>query len=342
MKKYIDKKIFVFFAALIFLAVLFAVNVFYGSVDIPGADVLSILCGGEPEREVWRLIVVETRLPQAITALLAGAAISVAGLMLQTLFGNALAGPEVLGINSGAGLGVAVVMLLSQSLFVAGDMGAGGYATILLGAFAGAAVVITVVLLLSSILKSKLFLLVAGVAVSYLASSAISILNYFSTSEGVHSYMIWGMGSFSAVSMEQLPVFASIVMGLLLFSLAMIKPLNALLLGDVYARNLGVNVKNARLLLLVVTGMLTAVVTAFCGPVAFIGLAVPHIARLLLGSNNHRVLLPGTIITGAAIALLCNIVCQIPGESGLLPLGAITPLIGAPVIIYVLLRHKGV
>ena len=342
MKKYIDKKIFVFFAALIFLAVLFAVNVFYGSVDIPGADVLSILCGGEPEREVWRLIVVETRLPQAITALLAGAAISVAGLMLQTLFGNALAGPEVLGINSGAGLGVAVVMLLSQSLFVAGDMGVGGYATILLGAFAGAAVVITVVLLLSSILKSKLFLLVAGVAVSYLASSAISILNYFSTSEGVHSYMIWGMGSFSAVSMEQLPVFASIVMGLLLFSLAMIKPLNALLLGDVYARNLGVNVKNARLLLLAVTGMLTAVVTAFCGPVAFIGLAVPHIARLLLGSNNHRVLLPGTIITGAAIALLCNIVCQIPGESGLLPLGAITPLIGAPVIIYVLLRHKGV
>lgn len=342
MKKYIDKKIFVFFAALIFLAVLFAVNVFYGSVDIPGADVLSILCGGEPEREVWRLIVVETRLPQAITALIAGAAISVAGLMLQTLFGNALAGPEVLGINSGAGLGVAVVMLLSQSLFVAGDMGAGGYATILLGAFAGAAVVITVVLLLSSILKSKLFLLVAGVAVSYLASSAISILNYFSTSEGVHSYMIWGMGSFSAVSMEQLPVFASIVMGLLLFSLAMIKPLNALLLGDVYARNLGVNVKNARLLLLAVTGMLTAVVTAFCGPVAFIGLAVPHIARLLLGSNNHRVLLPGTIITGAAIALLCNIVCQIPGESGLLPLGAITPLIGAPVIIYVLLRHKGV
>lgn len=342
MKKYIDKKIFVFFAAFIFLAVLFAVNVFYGSVDIPGADVLSILCGGEPEREVWRLIVVETRLPQAITALLAGAAISVAGLMLQTLFGNALAGPEVLGINSGAGLGVAVVMLLSQSLFVAGDMGAGGYATILLGAFAGAAVVITVVLLLSSILKSKLFLLVAGVAVSYLASSAISILNYFSTSEGVHSYMIWGMGSFSAVSMEQLPVFASIVMGLLLFSLAMIKPLNALLLGDVYARNLGVNVKNARLLLLAVTGMLTAVVTAFCGPVAFIGLAVPHIARLLLGSNNHRVLLPGTIITGAAIALLCNIVCQIPGESGLLPLGAITPLIGAPVIIYVLLRHKGV
>ena len=342
MKKYIDKKIFVFFAALIILAVLFAVNVFYGSVDIPGADVLSILCGGEPEREVWRLIVVETRLPQAITALLAGAAISVAGLMLQTLFGNALAGPEVLGVNSGAGLGVAVVMLLSQSMFVAGDMGATGYATILLGAFAGAAVVMTVVLFLSSILKNKLFLLVAGVAVSYLASSAISILNYFSTSEGVHSYMIWGMGSFSAVSMEQLPVFVSIVMGLLLFSLAMIKPLNALLLGDVYARNLGVNVKNARLMLLAITGMLTAVVTAFCGPVAFIGLAVPHIARLFLGCNNHRVLLPGTIITGAAIALLCNIVCQIPGESGLLPLGAITPLIGAPVIIYVLLRHKGV
>lgn len=341
MKKYIDNKIVVLFAALLVLVILFAVNVFFGSVDIPCTDVFSILCGGEPEREVWRLIVVETRLPQAVTALLAGAAISVAGLMLQTLFGNALAGPEVLGINSGAGLGVAVVMLLSQSLFVAGEMGLAGYATILFGAFFGAAVIITVVLFLSSILKNKLFLLVAGVAVSYLASSAISILNYFSTSEGVHSYMIWGMGSFSSVSMQQLPLFASIVIGLLFLSLTMIKPLNALLLGDIYARNLGINVKNVRLFLLVITGMLTAVVTAFCGPVAFIGLAVPHIARLFLGSNNHRVLLPGTIITGAAIALLCNIICQMPGESGLLPLGAITPLIGAPVIIYVLLRHKG-
>lgn len=342
MKKYVDRRFLALTVAFFMLLALFALNMFYGTVDIPSADVLSILSGGECEREAWRLIVLETRLPQAVTALFAGAAISVAGLLLQTLFGNPLAGPEVLGINSGAGLGVAVVMLLSHGLLAVGEMGLAGYTALLLGAFAGAGAIIVVILFLSSVLKNKLYLLIAGVAVSYLASSAISVLNYFATSEGVHSYMIWGMGSFSAVSYAQMPVFVTIVTVLLLLALALMKPLNALLLGDTYARNLGVNVKRVRAAVLAVTGMLAAVITAFCGPVAFIGLAVPHIARLFLKSNNHRLLLPGTMITGAAVALLCNIICQLPGESGLLPLGAITPLIGAPVIIYVVLRSKGV
>jgi iron complex transport system permease protein len=318
---------------------LFMLNLFCGSVDIPFGDVLSVLAGGG-ERESWRLIVLETRLPQAVTALLSGAAISVVGLLLQTLFNNPLAGPEVLGINSGAGLGVALVMLFAQGVFAFGGMTLAGFLAVIAGATAGAAAVMALILFLSSRLRNKVFLLIAGVAVGYLVSSLVSVLNYFATSEGVHSYLIWGMGSFSAVSSGQLVFFAIPVLLLLAASLLMMKPLNALLLGDAYAHNLGVNVKYVRTALLAISGMLTAVVTAFCGPVAFLGLAVPHLTRMLLGSNNHNVVLPGTVLTGASVALLCNLICQLPGESGLLPLGAITPLVGAPVIIYVVLKDK--
>ena len=327
------------FAALV-LVLLFMSNLFLGSVRIPFTDVLSVLAGGEPERESWRLIVLETRLPQAITALLSGAAVSVAGLLLQTLFKNPLAGPEVLGINGGAGLGVAVVMLMAEGVFAVAGTGIAGYAAIFTGAFIGASLIIAVILFLSSMLRNKVLLLVVGVAVGYLASSLITVLNYFATAEGVHSYLIWGMGSFGAVSMEQLPFFALPTIVLLLVSLFMMKPLNVVLLGDAYAYNLGVNVKTVRNILLAVVGMLTAVVTAFCGPIAFIGLAVPHMARLLLKTNNHRMLVPGTLLVGSMVALVCNIICQLPGESGLLPLGAITPLIGAPVIIYVVLKNR--
>lgn len=340
MKECIDKRVVMFPLLLVLVVSLFFANLFWGAVDIPCGDVLSILLGGECDREAWRLIVLETRLPQAVTAMLSGAAISVAGLLLQTLFNNPLAGPEVLGINSGAGLGVAVVMLLMQGLFVVGGMGVACYLAVFAGAFAGAAVIIAIILFLSSILKNKVFLLIVGVAVGYLASSLVSVLNYFATSEGVHSYLIWGMGSFGAVSAEQLPLYAVLILLLLLVSLFMMKSLNALLLGDAYAHNLGVNVRTVRGILLAVTGLLTAVVTAFCGPISFLGLAVPHISRLFLDSNNHKLLLPATLLSGALVALLCNLVCQLPGESGLLPLGAITPLVGAPVIIYVVLRNK--
>ena len=339
MRRFIDKKIFAYTLVALLLMLLFAVNLLYGSIDIPGSEVLSILTGGECGRDVWRVVVLETRLPQALTALLAGASISVAGLLLQTLFRNPLAGPEVLGVNSGAGLGVALVMLLVGGVSA---FGLGGYLAVLGGAFAGALFVIMIILLLAMLLRNNMFLLIAGVAVSYMTSSAITLLNYFSTAEGVHSYMVWGMGSFGGVSMGQMPLFASVVLLLLLVSLAMAKPLNALLLGNAYAMNLGVNVKAVRTVALCVTGLLTAVVTAFCGPVSFIGLAVPHIARISMGSNNHRHLIPATIMLGGAVALLCNVVCQLPGESGLLPLGAITPLIGAPVIIYVVIRNRGI
>lgn len=330
----------VMFAIAIALSVLlFAANIFYGSIEIPAADVWELLSGGDNR---WSAIVMDIRLPQAVTALLAGAAISVAGLLLQTLFNNPLAGPEVLGINSGAGLGVAVVMLASQSAAVAASIGAGGYFAILTGAFIGALLVMAVILQLSSMLRSRLYLLVAGVAISYLVSSAISVLNYFATSEGVHSFVVWGMGSLGSVSMEYLPFFSFTIGVLLVLALMMMKPLNALLLGDAYATNLGVSVVRSRIILLCAAGLLTAVVTAFCGPVPFIGLAVPHIARLLLKSDNHRLLLPFSMLLGGVVLLLCNIICQLPGESGLMPLGAITPLIGAPVIIYVIIKDKSV
>lgn len=325
------------FAALLLLMLFFA-NLFYGSIDIPAKEVLSIVTCGDCQRDVWRVVVLETRLPQALTALLAGASISVAGLLLQTLFRNPLAGPEVLGVNSGAGLGVALVMLLAGGIT---SFGLGGYLAVLGGAFGGALFVIMIILLLATLLRNNMFLLIAGVAVSYMTSSAITMLNYFSTAEGVHSYMVWGMGSFGGVTMQQMPFFASVSLLLLFVSLLMAKPLNAMLLGDSYAVNLGVNVKAVRAMALCVTGLLTAVVTAFCGPVSFIGLAVPHIARISMRSNSHRHLIPSTIMLGGVVALLCNIICQLPGESGLLPLGAITPLVGAPVIIYVVIKNRG-
>lgn len=319
------------------LAALFAANLFWGSVDIPARAVVDILTGGDGGNTAWQLILLQTRLPQAVTALLAGMALSVAGLLLQTLFNNPLAGPEVLGINSGAGLGVAVVMLLLQGSVA---MGVGGYFAVLAGAFAGALLIISVVLLLSRLLANNIYLLIAGLAISYLASSVISILNYYATAEGVHSYLIWGMGSFGAVSLAQLPFYSMVLLPALAAALLLVKPLNALLLGDYYARNLGVNTQRVRGVLLLIVGLLTATVTAFCGPVAFVGLAVPHLARLAVGTNNHRRLLPVSLLLGGAVTLVCNLVCQLPGESGLLPLGTITPLIGAPVIIYVVLKER--
>lgn len=316
------------------LLLLFFSNLFWGSVAVPFEAVIEILTGGDAGNDGWRLILLQTRLPQAVTALLAGMSLAVAGLLLQTLFNNPLAGPEVLGINSGAGLGVAVVMLLLQ-----GAMGVGGYIAVLSGAFVGALAIILLVLLLSRLLSSSIYLLIAGLAMSYLASSIISILNYFSTAEGVHSYLIWGMGGFGGVSTELLPLYSGVLLFLLLCALLLVKPLNVILLGDAYARNLGINTKRLRGMLLLVVGGITATVTAFCGPIAFVGLAVPHLARMASPTANHRVLLPVTLLLGGIVALACNLICQLPGGSGLLPLSAVTSLLGAPVIIYVVFKE---
>ena len=321
--------------ALLSLLLLFVANLSYGSVSIPFSDVLSIITGGESEFK-WSEIVLELRLPQALTAVLAGSAISVAGLLLQTVLRNPLAGPEVLGVNSGAGLGVAVVMLCGISFF-----GFNSYWAELGGALVGALLVMLVIMFLSTLLRNNMFLLIAGVAVSYIASSAITLLNYFTTAEGLQSYTVWGMGDLGAVSMEKIVFFAPIILLLLFISLMMMKSLNAMLVGDAYATNLGVNVKRVRSVALCVSGLLSAVVISFCGPVSFIGLAVPHIARISLRSNNHCHLIPSTIILGATVTLLCNLVCQLANSATPLPLNAVTPLVGAPVIIYVVLKNRG-
>lgn len=319
---------------------LFVANLLFGSIHIPVEEVFRILCGEDGSRESWSFIIWSSRFPQAVTALLCGMALSVCGLMLQTIFNNPLAGPEVLGINSGANLGVALVMLLFGGQLSMLNLTVGGFVAVIVAAFLGAMLVTGVILFFSSFIRSNILLLIIGITLSYLTSSFVSLLNYFATAEGVHSYMIWGFGNFSGVSLQQLlPFSVMIVLGIII-ALLLIKPLNALLLGTAYASNLGINVKRTRYLLLIATGLLTAVTTAYCGPVSFIGLAVPHIARMLLGTNNHRLLMPATLLAGGCIALLCNLICQLPGESGLIPLSAITPLIGAPVIIYVILRQR--
>ena len=318
-------------AAACCVAVLFAASLFLGSVPIPLRAVLGILTGGEAGQASWSFIVLESRLPQAVTALLAGAALATSGLMLQTVFNNPLAGPSILGIDTGASLGVALVMLmLGGTVGGTGGFMLSGYMAVVSGAFVGATAVLCIIIFFSTLVRSNVMLLIIGIMVGYLASSMISLLNFFATSDGVYSYMLWGMGDFSGVSLRQMPLFALLLM----------KPLNALLLGERYAENLGVRVQRVRILLLISTGVLTAVSTAFCGPIAFIGLSVPHLARLMTGSADHRLLLPAVMLTGSCVALLCNLISLLPGASGVIPLNAITPLVGAPVVIYVIVNQK--
>ncbi len=320
------------------VALLFVVNLMSGSVHIPVGDVVTVLTGGDGVKDSWRYIILESRLPQAITALFGGGALAVSGLLLQTAFRNPLAGPSIFGINSGAGLGVALVMLLLGGSLSIGSVSLTGFVAILLAAFAGAMAVMALILFFSTFVRSHVMLLIIGIMIGYISNSVVSLLNFFATDEGVKSYMVWGLGSFSGVSMDNMPVFVAVTMAGLAGAIVLIKPLNALMLGDRYAENLGVNILRVRNWLLFVTGILTAITTAFCGPVAFIGLAVPHIVRLLFTTDNHRILMPATILMGAVVALFCNFICYMPGEWGVIPLNAVTPLIGAPVIIYVIVR----
>ena len=322
------------------IIMLFAMNLIVGSVRIPLADVCDILFDKFDGKESWKYIVMENRLPQALTAMLCGSSLAVCGLMLQTAFRNSLAGPDVFGISSGAGLGVAIVMLflggsVSTTLFTVS-----GFLAILTSAFIGAIVVTMIILFLSTMVRNSVLLLIVGLMVGYVSSSAVALLNFFASEEGVKSYMVWGMGNFGGVSMNHMQLFALLCLVGIIASIFLIKPLNIMLLGTQYAESLGINIRQIRNLLLVTVGLLTAVTTAFCGPISFIGLAIPHISRLLFRTDNHQILLPGTVLTGAVIALFCNLVCYLPGELGIIPLNAVTPLIGAPVIIYVIIKRR--
>ena len=327
-------------ALTLLLVLLMLACLVFGSVDIPIGKIVDIIAGKGSGNKAWDIIILQSRIPMIATAALAGAALSISGLLLQTTFNNPLAGPSILGVSSGAGLGVAIVILaLGGTLGGLWGGNVGSYMAILLGALLGAGAVLLVLIAFSAIVRSNTMLLIIGILVSYLTSSVVQLLNSVATEEGVHNYVAWGFGNFSGVSVAQMPIYAGIIILALIGSAFMIKPLNALLLGARYARNLGINVSRTRNILLLITGILTAVVTAFCGPIGFIGLVVPHIARMSMGTSNHSRLVPATILAGADIALLCA-VASVSSPHGIIPINAITPVIGVPIILYIIINRR--
>lgn len=328
--------------AIILLGILlFFLNLFVGSVTIPFADLFKVFFGEETNSTI-STIVFEYRLPQAVTALFAGAALSVAGLLMQTLFRNPLADPSMLGISSGAGLGVAITILFTGILggSALSSFGLWSNIGVSIAAFLGATLVLMLILGFSSRVRNMTTLIIIGLMVSYLAGSLTDIMKFFSMKEDIHAFVIWGMGSFSAVGKTKLAFFSiSIILGLFA-SLFMSKNLNIMLLGDLYAENLGLNVKRNNLFVILVSGYLTAIVTAYCGPIAFLGLAIPHLTRFIFKTSDHRILVPAVMLIGMIVSLLCNLVARMPGFEGNLPINAVTAFIGAPIVIWVILRKR--
>ena len=321
---------------------LFFLNLLLGSVHIPVDSVWNILCGGEEENVIWHNIVWKSRVPQSLTALVAGAGLAVSGLQMQTVFRNPLAGPSVLGISSGASLGVAFVVLLSGSIggVALSTLGVVGELAQTVAAIAGALSIMAVIVFASQKVHGNVTLLIIGVMIGYVANAVIGVLKFFSVEEDVRAYVIWGLGSFARVSGNQITVFVCIMAVLLPLSFLLVKTLNLLLLGDAYARNLGLNIKRARLLVITCSGVLVAIVTAYCGPITFLGLAVPHLCRGIFRTSDHRILMPASMFAGAALALLCNLIARMPGFEGALPVNSVTALVGAPVVISVLFKRR--
>jgi len=312
-------------------------------VSIPLLMLCNIMTGSvEMGSELWETVVMTIRLPQVLTAMACGASLSVAGLQMQTIFHNPLAGPSVLGVSSAASLGVALVLLLSGTIggSTLSRFGIIGNTAITIAAITGALSVMMVIVWLSRKVQGNATLLISGVLIGYIATAIIGVLKAYSNEEDIHAYVIWGLGSFSRVSGGQISVFIGITALLLPLSMLLAKPLNMLLMGDLYALNLGLNVKRARMWIIISAGILTAVVTAYCGPINIIGLAVPHIARGLFRTSDHRILLPATLLCGMGLALLCNLISKMPGANGVIPINSVTALIGAPIALYVLLKRK--
>ncbi len=331
-------------ALLAALAAAFILSLTLGSVDIPLRDILKILVGAEPERKTWTTIVLNFRLPKAVTATLAGAALAVAGLAMQTLFRNPLADPFILGINSGASLGVALVVLsvgvagISANALLVG-LGLLGNLGLVVAASLGAGLILGLMLVVSHRVTSTMTLLILGLMVSYATSATVSLLLYFSVAERIQAYINWTFGSFGTVTWGQLHILAPAVLLSLVLAFFLAKPLNALLLGETYAQTMGLNVRRARLLIISSAAVLAGAVTAFCGPIGFLGIAVPHLARNLFRSSDHRLLIPACALLGATLALAADIIAQLPGSQTVLPLNAVTALIGAPVVAWVILRR---
>lgn len=330
------------FTAIIFAIVIFAfLNLLLGTIPIPAGDVFSIITGGDCDNEIWRNIIIKSRMPQALTAVFAGAGLSVAGLLMQTVFRNPLAGPSVLGISSGASLGVAFVILLSGVFGQAlSQMGFFGEFAITIAAILGALGVMAVIIFVSQKVQGNVTLLIIGVMIGYIATAIIGVLKFFSVEEDIRAYVIWGLGSFAKVSGGQMLLFCSIMAILIPLSMLLIKSLNLLLLGDGYAKNLGLDIKKARFYVILASGVLVAVVTAYCGPISFIGLAVPHLCRGMFQTSDHRLLMPASVLVGALLALICNLIARMPGFEGVLPVNSVTALIGAPIVVSVLFRKR--
>lgn len=321
--------------------VLFILNLFVGSVTIPFKEIFKVLLENNTDNTL-NIIILNYRLPQALTALFAGAALAVAGLLMQTLFRNPLADPSMLGISSGASLGVGMVILLTGAISGVAVSSFGWWSTIgvSLAAFLGAVAVLFIMLTFSSKVKNMTTLIIIGLMIAYLAGSITDILKFFSLKEDIHAFVIWGMGSFSGVGNSKMTIFCiSIVIGLIA-SLFLAKNLNILLLGEMYAENLGLNIKRNSVIIILISGYLTAIVTAYCGPIAFVGLAMPHIARFLFKSSDHRLLIPATMLIGIDMALFCNLIARLPGLDGNLPINAVTAFIGAPIVISVIMKSK--
>jgi len=335
-------------ALLMAIAVLAVVNLLIGSVRIPATDVVAILAhaamGQAPQAdgEIWYNIVVNSRLPQMLTAVVAGAGLAVSGLQMQTVFRNPLAGPSVLGISNGSALGVAFVVLLSGRLggVALSRLGYLGDAAISLAAIVGALAVMLLIVWVAQKVSGNVTLLIIGVMIGYLANAIIGVLKFLSPEEDVKAFVVWGLGSFSRVSGDEMLLFVAMMCVLLPLSCLLVKAMNLLLLGDRYAANLGLDVRRSRMLVILSSGVLVAIVTAYCGPIMFIGLAVPHLARALFRTSDHRVLMPATMLCGAALALVCSLIARMPGFEGALPVNSVTALVGAPVIAAVIFRRR--
>ena len=320
----------------------FFLNLVLGSVSIPLRAVWNILWGTGNESVIWQNIIWKSRVPQALTALVAGAGLSVSGLQMQTVFRNPLAGPSVLGISSGASMGVAFVVLLSGSLggVALSKLGFMWEIALTIAAIAGSLSIMALIVFVSQKVRGNVTLLIIGVMIGYIANAVIGVLKFFSVEEDIRAYVIWGLGSFARVSGDQMTLFICIMVVLLPLSFLLVKTLNLLLLGDAYARNLGLNIKRARLLVITCSGVLVAIVTAYCGPIIFLGLAVPHLCRGMFRTSDHSILMPASLLAGASLALVCNLIARMPGFEGALPVNSVTALVGAPVVMSVLFNKR--
>ncbi len=325
---------------LVLLIVAFLGHLSLGSVRIPLADTCAILLGQQGENEAWRTIVLHFRLPRAIAAVLAGMGLSLSGLFMQTYFRNPLAGPFVLGVSSGASLGVALVVLGGAGISASLSFFQPDNWSIIIGAVVGASLVFSVVLFFARLVKNNTSLLIIGLMFSSTTSSLVSIFQYFSTPENIQSYLLWTFGDLGGVTWDELQVLAPVLVLALTLSVFMIKPLNILQLGEVYAQNAGLSIRTIRYAIILLTAMLAGTITAFCGPIAFVGLAVPHIARMVSPGTDHRQVLPFTALIGAVILLVCDLGARLPGVAQTLPLNAVTSLFGGPLVIWLIVRYK--